>query len=248
MLLAAILACGVAAVVTWGPDDVGPRAPTNVTARATMQSVTLRWKPNSADGFAYFAVRRSTQPDPDRGSWTRLDPDYRDPTAVDSSEELAPGSTYYYYVTAVDVAGRVSERSDVLKVTLVKRKPLPAQNVDGLADIFDSNINGPTDYSSLSRSEKDRVGSGIGPYARATNPKHIAVIDDPKGIELDGEIRKVFRFTTYDSDYGLTSNPRTGMGSRPFIEEGDDFYFGLSYMLPPDFPDEVEREIGRAHV
>src|SRR3954453_16341527 len=89
VLLALILAAiatslaGAAAAIPASAATV-PTTPTGLTAAASGSTVTLDWADNPDPGFAYFAVRLSTQPDPSTGTWTRLAPNFPTSQAVDS--------------------------------------------------------------------------------------------------------------------------------------------------------------------
>jgi hypothetical protein len=97
-----------------------PVTPTNLRATVAGDGVHLAWDPSPDRRFAYFAVRRGTQPDPDAGSWTRLPGNFRDPAATDV---LPNPGTYFYYVTEVDADGRVSDRSNVVRVVIASDAP-----------------------------------------------------------------------------------------------------------------------------
>ena len=105
--------------------------PTGVTAAATGTSVALNWNDSPDPNFAYFAVRRSTQANPDAGTWTRLAPNYTISAATDSG--LAAG-TYYYYVRQVDKAGTASGRSAVVSAT-VGAFPSPGGCASSVANV-----------------------------------------------------------------------------------------------------------------
>jgi hypothetical protein len=81
----------------------------------TGRSVVLDWDDSRDPNFSHFGVRRSTQPNTDTGTWTRLAPNYTASTATDSG--LAAGK-YYYYVTQADKAGAISGRSVVVSATV----------------------------------------------------------------------------------------------------------------------------------
>lgn len=96
-----------------------PGTPASFTAvgNSTTGVVTLDWA-NAVDGITdYWAVRRSDQPDPQSGAWTRLDTDWLTSNATDS-----PGiGTWFYYVTAVDTGVNpisISLRSAVAQATI----------------------------------------------------------------------------------------------------------------------------------
>jgi hypothetical protein len=91
-----------------------PAAPTGLVATPGDHKVTLDWANNLESDFSYYAVRRSTTSDPATGTWTRLPGNLTTSTVVDADPALVPDTTYYYYVTAVDVDGNISARSAVV--------------------------------------------------------------------------------------------------------------------------------------
>src|SRR4051794_3558364 len=97
--------------VSWAP----------VPAVGGSRTVELDWNASTEPDVAYYAVRRSRQPDPDTPDWIRLAPDFTSSEATDSN--LAPG-IYYYYVTSVSTAGVVSARSDVIEVEVEATAPV----------------------------------------------------------------------------------------------------------------------------
>ena len=107
----------------------------------------------------------------------------------------------------------------------------------GLADMLDMNLqNG--DWPAVG----DSVTTGDkGPYVGVHHGNHIYVRNDPKGVRLNGETRKVLQFRTFDSDTGPTSNPRTQLDGPLMIKEGQEIWWGFAYLLPTGFPTKVER-------
>ncbi len=87
-------------------DDVAPDAPAGLGTTAGDGRLTLAWDPVSdAVGYRVYRALDGT------GPWTEVTTDpVADPTFVDDG--LQNGTVYWYVVTAVDVAGNESERSD----------------------------------------------------------------------------------------------------------------------------------------
>ncbi len=96
-----------------GDTNGAPAAPTGVSATGGDRQVVLNWNDNVEPDFSYYAVRRSTQSDPNMGTWTRLPGNLQVSSATDADVALANSTTYYYYVTAVDIYGNVSARSAI---------------------------------------------------------------------------------------------------------------------------------------
>lgn len=92
-------------------------APLNVRAFPGDRRVTLEWDDSTDRAFAYFAVRRGTQPDTNKGTWTRLPGSHTTSTITDTDASLENGSRVFYYVTAIDTEGVVSARSMVVSAT-----------------------------------------------------------------------------------------------------------------------------------
>jgi hypothetical protein len=74
--------------------SAAPKAPTGVAAAGACGSITIDWNDNLESDLAYYAVRRSTQPDTAAGVWTRLPQDFKSSFATDSSAELVAGTQY----------------------------------------------------------------------------------------------------------------------------------------------------------
>lgn len=96
------------------PPDEAPPAPTGMKALLTESGVRLSWDASTEPDFSYFAVRRGNQADTNKGTWVRLHGDFKEPTTFDKP---GPG-THYYYVTQIDTSGKVSKRSNVVKITV----------------------------------------------------------------------------------------------------------------------------------
>jgi hypothetical protein len=69
-------------------------------------------------------------------------------------------------------------------------------------------------------------------YATVIHPERVSIVDDP----VLGSARKVAKLTVYDTDTGPTSNPRAQMETSRFWDEGEEFYVGVAYYFPRDFP------------
>jgi len=107
------------------PDGSGgrrPAAPAGLRATVDGQVVTLNWNATTDPDFAYFAVRRDTQPVVTTASWTRLPVNFTSPTATDTP---GPGR-YWYYVTQVNKNGQASPKSATVQVEVAQPAPPPA--------------------------------------------------------------------------------------------------------------------------
>ena len=80
--------------------------------------------------------------------------------------------------------------------------------------------------------DADYAHKGLMAYATVWHPERISIVDDP----VLGSARKVAKLTVYDGDTGPTSNPRAQMEVSHFWDEGEEFYVGVAYYFPQDFP------------
>lgn len=73
---------------------------------------------------------------------------------------------------------------------------------------------------------------GLSQYDGLIHPERATIVDDP----VNGPIRKVVRTEVHDADTGPTENPRCQLNGPPILEEGMEFYFGFSVLVPLDYP------------
>jgi hypothetical protein len=113
-------------------DTTAPAAPTGLGAIAGTQQVTLNWNDNVESDLSYYAVRYSTVNDPDNvGAWTRHTTNFTASAATVTG--LTSGTTYYFYVTAVDTSSNVSPRSSVVSA-------VPTGSAPSGTRLFDANF------------------------------------------------------------------------------------------------------------
>jgi predicted phage tail protein len=100
-------------------DKFPPAAPTNVTVAAapTPLRVSVFFAANQERDIAGYNVHRSTDPDLPKDRWTKLNRGPLERTTF-QDEAVRPGQRYFYYVTAVDKAGNVSNPSEVQSETV----------------------------------------------------------------------------------------------------------------------------------
>lgn len=79
---------------------------------------------------------------------------------------------------------------------------------------------------------------GFGEFPEQIHPERVSVVDDP----VLGDDRKVLKFEVYNEDTEPTENPRAQLETPYDFEEGDDRYFGFSYLFPSSFPTELPSE------
>ena len=73
---------------------------------------------------------------------------------------------------------------------------------------------------------------GLSEFPYRYNTHRISIVDDPRL----GSARKVLRFRVYQSDSGLTSNPRAQIETPYTFDRGEDRYMGFSVRLDSAFP------------
>jgi hypothetical protein len=156
-----------------GPsDETPPAAPTGLTATAVSSSqIKLDWADNSESDLDYYNVYCSTT---SGGPYSQID-------SVGASEYydtgLAPDTTYYYVVTAVDTSDNESANSDEASATtesppekppLWCERPVPIGVSTGHPDITAGTIG-------------CRVTDGINVYALSNN--HVYANENKASIE-----------------------------------------------------------------
>lgn len=108
---------GETAVVEITPKDVfAPKAPEGLTVAASTNSVAIFFAVNTENDIAGYTVYRSENRDLPAGGWRKLTPELiKTNTFQDTTAEN--GKQYFYYVTATDLRGNVSEPSEVVSET-----------------------------------------------------------------------------------------------------------------------------------
>jgi hypothetical protein len=94
-------------------DKFPPSAPTSITVAAAPGKLSLFWPANPERDVAGYNIYRATDPDLPKESWPKLNRALYERTTY-QDEAVEAGVRYYYYLTAVDTAGNVSPRSDVV--------------------------------------------------------------------------------------------------------------------------------------
>lgn len=98
-------------------DTFPPSPPAAITLAATPTTISIFFATNPEKDVTGYRLYRSEDPSLEKASWTLLTPEpittntFQDPR-VDS------GKTYYYYLTAIDKAGNISEPSEVVSETV----------------------------------------------------------------------------------------------------------------------------------
>jgi fibronectin type 3 domain-containing protein len=103
-----------------------PAAPSGLTAEAGDGMIVLAWNANTESGLAGYNVYRSTSP---TGEYTLLNRSLlNSPGYVDN--DVITYTTYYYVVTAVDIADRESDGSDPVSATPIDGRAVMLNGVD----------------------------------------------------------------------------------------------------------------------
>jgi len=98
-------------------DTFAPAAPSPVTIAATPTTISLFFPPNAEPDVAGYRIYRSADPNRSKPEWEQLTKEVQKAnTFIDNRVES--GKTYYYYVTATDKFGNVSEASEVVNETV----------------------------------------------------------------------------------------------------------------------------------
>jgi hypothetical protein len=98
-------------------DTFPPSPPTAVTIAATPTTISLFFPANPENDIAGYKVYRSNDPNLDKSAWTLLTSKLQ-PMTTYQDDNVESGKTYYYYVTATDKKGNVSEASEVVSETV----------------------------------------------------------------------------------------------------------------------------------
>ncbi|HEX7317838.1 MAG TPA: hypothetical protein VF297_28300 [Pyrinomonadaceae bacterium] len=100
-------------------DLFRPAPPTGLTAASapTPLRISIFFAANQERDIAGYNVYRSTDPDLPKEQWTKLNRNLLERTTY-QDEAVKSGQRYFYYVTAVDKAGNVSNPSEVQSETV----------------------------------------------------------------------------------------------------------------------------------
>ena len=105
------------AIKVFPKDNFPPSAPTAVTVAATPNTISIFFASNIENDIAGYKVYRSTEPNSPRSDWNLLTPQLLT-TNTFQDTTVESGKTYFYYLTAVDKFGNISENSDVVSETV----------------------------------------------------------------------------------------------------------------------------------
>lgn len=98
-------------------DTFPPSAPTDISSDAAPRRVSFFFPANPERDVAGYNVYRSIDPNAPKDRWTKLNRTLLERTTF-LDDTVESGSTYYYYLTAVDTAGNTSQPSEVKSETV----------------------------------------------------------------------------------------------------------------------------------
>jgi hypothetical protein len=98
-------------------DTFAPSAPAAITVAATPTVISIFFATNPEKDVTGYKLYRSEDPTIEKSLWTLLTPE---PLTTNTFQDpqVTSGKTYYYYLTAIDKAGNVSEPSEVVSETV----------------------------------------------------------------------------------------------------------------------------------
>ena len=98
-------------------DTFKPSPPSAITLAATLNSISIFFATNPEQDIAGYRIFRSTDPDLDKSKWEILTPSLLE-TNTFQDTKVESNRTYFYYITATDRTGNVSEPSNVVSETV----------------------------------------------------------------------------------------------------------------------------------
>jgi fibronectin type 3 domain-containing protein len=98
-------------------DTFPPASPQALTIAATPTSISLFFAASVEKDIAGYRVYRSTDPNLAKNAWQNLTPELLQTNTLQDAQ-VESGRTYFYFVTAVDKFGNVSEPSGVVSETV----------------------------------------------------------------------------------------------------------------------------------
>ena len=105
-------------IVTVIPKDTfAPGAPASITLAATPTTISIFFPTNPENDIAGYRIYRSTDPNLKMSDWTLLTTNLLD-TNTFQDTNVESGKIYYYYITATDKFGNVSEASEVVSESI----------------------------------------------------------------------------------------------------------------------------------
>jgi fibronectin type 3 domain-containing protein len=97
-------------------DTFAPSAPAGISVAQAPGRLSIFFAANPEPDIAGYNVYRSTDPDAPKTNWTKLNQTLLTRTTF-TDDKVESGRKYYYYLTAVDLAGNSSPPSEVKSET-----------------------------------------------------------------------------------------------------------------------------------
>jgi hypothetical protein len=94
-------------------DTFPPSAPSAITLAAGQNVISIFFAVNPEKDIAGYKIYRSTDPDLPKDQWTLLTPKLQKENTYQDTRVEA-GKKYFYYITATDTSGNVSEPSEIV--------------------------------------------------------------------------------------------------------------------------------------
>jgi len=93
-------------------DTFQPSAPSGISLAAAPGRISIFFRVNPESDIAGYNIYRSTDPNLPKANWIKLNQALLTRTSY-LDDRVEPGQKYYYYLTAVDQVGNVSQPSEV---------------------------------------------------------------------------------------------------------------------------------------
>jgi uncharacterized protein (TIGR02145 family) len=182
-----------------------PASPTNLTATAGNQQVTLIWYKNSETDVVKYQIYGGTSSNPT----TKIDSTSNIGDTTKIITGLTNGITYYYRITAVDSAGLVSDYSN--SVNTIPENPLPdaAGTISGTGVVCSGSTNISYSVPTISKATSYVWSySGIDAIINGTtNSVTIDFLSSATSGILTVKGRNSYGDGTVSADYPITVNP-----------------------------------------
>lgn len=94
-------------------DTFAPTAPASITVAAAPTTISIFWAVNIEKDVVGYKIYRSEDSDLPKDKWTLLTPDLLK-TNTFQDAKVESGKTYFYYLTATDKFGNLSEASEIV--------------------------------------------------------------------------------------------------------------------------------------
>jgi fibronectin type 3 domain-containing protein len=98
-------------------DTFSPSAPTGISIAPAPGRLGLFFRANPEADIAGYNIYRSTDPNLPKDQWIKLNAELHTKTTF-QDDKVESGKQYYYFLTAVDRAGNVSDPSEVVSETV----------------------------------------------------------------------------------------------------------------------------------